>query len=119
MGYNDVRVRDLSSDALPALVEETSRFRCAVWLTLPARPGGEVATNDFVPSKLVDRWNRRLEAEVGRYPNVHLATDWADAVTAAPASKLLRADGVHPIAAGQLVLADAYATALARSCPDG
>ena len=116
VGYNDVRVRDFDSSALPALVEETSRFRCAVWLALPARPGGKVARNDFVPSRLVDRFNERLADEVATYPNVHLAEDWKDAVEGAPASELLKADHVHPNAAGQRRLAAAYETALARHC---
>lgn len=116
VGYNDIRLRRLDTSALPALVRETSRFRCAVWLTLPARPGGEVSTGDFVPSKLVDRWNQRLADEIRRYPNVHLDRRWAEAVTAAPASELLRADGVHPVAAGQDALALAYDDALRDAC---
>ena len=116
VGYNDVRVRDLDGAALPALVEETSRFRCAVWLSLPARPGGKVARNEFVPSRLVDQFNRRLAEEVDKYPNVHLADDWKSAVEGAPTSELLRPDHVHPNDAGQQRLAAAYKAATDRYC---
>lgn len=116
VGYNDVRVRKLDTDALPALVRATSRFRCAVWLTVPARPGGKPSRAEMVPSRLVDQWNRRLAQEVARYPNLHLAHDWQDAVTTAPAGSLLEADGVHPNRSGQRRLADAYRAAVDRSC---
>jgi hypothetical protein len=117
VGYNDVRLREVDPPSLKTMVEITSKFECGVWLTLPARPGGEDNDNEFALSPLVDEWNLRVRAEVGRYDNLHLSEAWAQAVENAPEGKLLRADGVHPNAEGRALLADIYRDAITENCP--
>jgi len=118
VGYNDVRLRELDTEALPALVRVSSQFRCAVWLALPARPGGADNPNQMVPSSLIDEWNDRLELAAAQYDNVHVAHDWENVVTRAPADVMLQADLLHPTDAGKRRLADAYEAAIARHCPE-
>lgn len=117
VGYNDVRKRDLDSGSMPLMVEAASQFDCGVFLTLPARPGGDENWNELVPSGLVDAWNERLKAEVAKYPNLHVAKDWERVVTEAPADVMLDPDNLHPSDAGKRRLAIAYRTAVDRYCP--
>ena len=116
VGYNNARLDELDARRSRRCAEATGRFDCGVWLTLPARPGGEESTYPDISSDELDRWNDRLAAVVGEHPNLHLADDWADAVDEAPAGSLLKPDGLHPNAAGQRRLADAYRSALDRLC---
>lgn len=116
VGYNDVRVRDVETPSLRKLVDLTSEFQCGVWLTLPARPGGQDATNPMVESNLVDEWNLRLRAEVERHPNLHISDAWSQAVNNAPKGKLLNDDGVHPNSAGRALLAGVYRDAIDQHC---
>lgn len=115
IGYNDLLRGTVDTDALGPLVEETSRFRCAVWLTLPERPGGQPSSNPKMGPDEVGRWNDRLATEVERFDNVHLSNDWQDAVHRNPEDVLL-SDGLHPTEAGERRLADAYRAAIDRSC---
>lgn len=117
VGYNDVRLRETNPPSLKTMVELTSKFECGVWLTVPARPGGEDNENEFALSPLVDQWNLRVRAEVAKHPNLHLDEAWAQAVENAPKGKLLRADGVHPNAEGRRLLAKIYREAIDENCP--
>lgn len=117
VGYNDVRLREVDTPSLRKMVDITAEFDCGVWLTLPARPGGVDNPNIMAQSNLVDEWNLRVQAEVQRHDNLHLSDAWAKVVTAAPKGKLLKADGVHPNAAGRKVLADIYRQTLDQYCP--
>jgi hypothetical protein len=116
VGYNDVRVREVDTPSLRKLVDLTSEFECGVWLTLPARPGGEDASNPMASSTLVDEWNLRLQAEVERHDNLYLSDAWSQAVNNAPKGKLLNDDGVHPNAAGRALLAGIYRDAIDQNC---
>ncbi|MCU1357295.1 MAG: hypothetical protein JWM89_2713 [Acidimicrobiales bacterium] len=117
VGYNDV-LQGVAEDskALPVMIQASSRFRCAVWLALPSRPGGRAAGNRKFVAAQADAWNRQLVTEAGKYPNVHVANDWSDAVDGPGGQALLELDGVHPVVAGQARLAAAYERALARDC---
>ena len=115
VGYNDVRLGLAGGDAVEELMEITSEFDCAVWLTLPALPGGEPSTFEGIDPEAIDIWNARLAELADEHETVHLASDWADVVTRAPAEELLE-DGLHPNVAGQRRLADAMHSAVERSC---
>lgn len=117
VGYNDVRLREVDTPSLKKMVDLTAEFECGVWLTLPARPGGVDNENEFALSPLVDEWNLRVQAEVERHENLHLSDAWAKAVTNAPKGDVLRKDGVHPNAAGRVLLAQIYRDALDEYCP--
>jgi hypothetical protein len=117
VGYNDVRLKEVDTPTLQTMMKATSKFQCGVWLTLPSRPGGDVDANVFASGKLVDEWNLRLTAEIGKYENLHLSEAWAQAVNNAPTGKLLKADGVHPNAAGRVLLAQIYRDAIDQHCP--
>lgn len=116
VGYNDVRVNDMSTPSLAKMVDLTAQFRCGIWLTVPARPYGQDNENMMAQSNRVDLWNARVRDEVSKHPNLHLVDDWEQAVTNAPKGKVLKADGVHPNAAGQKVLAKIYRDAMDRYC---
>lgn len=115
VGYNDVRLGVDGNDSVEELMQVTSEFDCAVWLTLPARPGGEPSTFENIDPDAIDLWNARLADLADQYDTVHLSSDWADVVTRAPAEELLE-DGLHPNVAGQRRLADAMHAAVERSC---
>ena len=117
VGYNDVLRNTEGSPSLPPMVRESSKFDCAVWLELPARPGGNPSNNPKFPSDRVDLWNRRLRAEAADHPNVHVASDWKDAVERNRSVPLVIPDDVHPSIPGRRRLADAYRAALERTCP--
>ena len=115
VGYNDVRLGVDGNDSVEELMDVTSQFDCAVWLTLPARPGGEPSTFDNIDPDAIDLWNARLEDLAAEHETVHVSSDWADVVTRASAAELLE-DGLHPNVAGQRRLADAMHAAVERSC---
>ena len=117
VGYNDVRLREVDSDSMHTMVELTSKFQCGVWLTLPARPGGVDNANAMAESRFVDQFNLHLQAQVEKYDNLHLSEAWAQAVNNAPLGKLLKKDGVHPNAAGRLLLAEIYRETIDEACP--
>lgn len=115
VGYNDVRLGLEDGDSLEELMQVTSGFDCAVWLTLPARPGGEPSTFEGIDPDAIELWNARVVELAADHDTVHVASDWADVVTRAPAAELLE-DGLHPNVAGQRRLADAMHAAVDRSC---
>jgi lysophospholipase L1-like esterase len=116
MGYNDVLQGNVESAALDKVVALASQFSCAVWLTLPPTPSGRAAGNPKFRADLARRWNERLGVAVRSHHNIHLVTEWQRTVDASPPGHLLVADGVHPNAAGQRVLAGIYAHALRTDC---
>jgi lysophospholipase L1-like esterase len=117
VGYNDVWKNVPETKSLDELVEASARYECAVWLTLPARPGGKPpgAAVPFDPDG-ADAWNERLATLVKRHSNLHLVKDWAEAVDEAPADRYLTADGVHPNRAGMKKLASIMYDSLKSSC---
>jgi hypothetical protein len=116
VGYNDIGKGSIANLELPQLVEAAAEFECAVILTLPARPGGEPASNPNIASEKVELWNARLESEAAVYDNVHLARDWEEAVTEAERQQFLDPDGIHPNESGGLQLAASYQAAMDRLC---
>ena len=120
VGYNDVFESTVDSAALGEMVAETATLRCAVWLTLPERTGGQRPPTTQYPDHLVRAWNRRIRSLAAEYPNVHVVEDWAKAVddaSVAERDRLLEDRGVHPNVPGRLRLARIYRNAVARSCP--
>jgi len=113
VGYNDVATGTIETDALVAMAERTSTFDCAVWLTLPARPGGQPSVDDSMAVADVERWNERLAAVAESSDNLRLVDDWQDAVEA---DATLLEDGVHPTSEGQQVLAEIMRVAVGRTC---
>lgn len=123
VGYNDVWRDDTDHQDLEALVAESARYDCAVWLTLPTRPGGEdPATDEFDPDlpdfdpELADEWNERLADLIGEHDSLHLVTDWQDTIDESPAARYLDDDGIHPNAAGQKRLAAIMHDSLRSAC---
>ncbi len=117
VGYNDVIRDDAVRADLGRMLAVAGRFRCAVWLTLPATPGGEPAGSPDFPAAEVRAWNERVREEAAEHRSIHVSEMWADAVDESRADLLLEPDGVHPALNGQVVLADAMRGALEESCP--
>jgi hypothetical protein len=116
-GYNDVIRDDRDPSGLPQMLGLAERFDCAVWLTLPARPGGETAPADAeLPSGEAEAWNERVREEAADRPAVHVSDEWQRVVEAEGGDALLQEDGVHPVRAGHLALADAMARSLVSEC---
>jgi lysophospholipase L1-like esterase len=115
VGYNDLLLDTPDTEALDDLVEASSRWRCAVWMELPERPGGQPSVNPKVSPEAVAAWNDRLATAIEPHEDVHLVGDWRDVVARNSAADLL-SDGVHPTEAGQRRLADAYRAAIERHC---
>ena len=119
VGYNDVWRSNPRIQDLETLVDQSARYRCAIWLTLPARPGGKPpATTDFDPAG-ADTFNQRLAKLVCAHRLLLLVTDWAQAVDAAPADRYLIGDGIHPNQEGMKLLAQIMHYRLAEECPVG
>lgn len=116
VGYNDVRLDEVGQNELAAIAEEASSFRCGVFLTLPARPGGEESTNPKISAEEIDDWNRLVVDTIEPYDNLHVARDWEAVVEDRPASDLLQEDGLHPNDDGRRILAEAYRNSLGRNC---
>lgn len=124
IGYNDIFLEVTDDSPLDELVGFAEEFRCTVWLTLPERPGGEPSPSSGVPTPAIERWNDQLAGAVADHPTIHLATDWQDAIEAAPApgadgtgsAPALEDDAVHPTAVGSELLAAAADAAIARHC---
>lgn len=116
VGYNDVFERTVDTAALPEMIKETSRFRCAVWMTLPSRSGGDAPPKTAYDRELVRRWNARLTTEADRYQNVHIARDWERLIDQSTGTRLIEDRGVHPEPPGRLKLAAIYRRALDRAC---
>lgn len=115
-GYNDVIRDDRDASGLPKLLDEAGRFDCAVWLTLPARPGGNGAGRPDFPPAEATAWNERVRTEAASRPHVHVSDEWQRTVEADGGERLLQDDGVHPVRAGHLALAAAMDRALAAEC---
>lgn len=116
VGYNDVWLTGPDYEALGRMVEASSRYECAIWLTLPVRPGGEPpGIGDFDPA-VGDQWNRRVTELVAEHDNLHLVTEWADKVEAAEPDTYLIPDGIHPNDAGKELLAQVMHDNLRSSC---
>lgn len=116
VGYNDVFERTVDTAPVADMMDESSRFRCAVWMTLPARTGGSEDPKPPFDADLVRRWNERLTSEAARHSNVHVVRDWERLVDDDTGTRLIEARGVHPEPPGQLELAAIYRTALDREC---
>ena len=116
VGYNDISQGSIDNEELPQLMEAAAEFECAVVLTLPARPGGELASNPNIATDKVELWNARLEDETAAHPSVHLARDWEEAVNAAEPLQFLDPDGIHPNRSGGVQLAASYQAAMDRLC---
>ncbi len=123
VGYNDVWTESTSHRDLETMVTLSAKFRCAIWLTIPTRPGGKAPTTEdanpplppFDPA-LAQRWNQRLAALVASHPNLHLVTTWQATIEDAPPTRYLQADGIHPNAAGQKRLAEIMHNGLISAC---
>lgn len=115
-GYNDVIRSDRDPSGLPEMLDRADRFDCAVWLTLPARPGGRSADRGDFPPDEAAAWNERVRAEAASRPHVHVSDEWQRTVEAPGGERLLQDDGVHPVRAGHVALAAAMDRALADEC---
>ena len=115
-GYNDVIRDDRDPSGLPRLMDLAEQFDCTVWLTLPERPGGGPAGDDGFPPDEATAWNDRVRAQAAGRPRVHVSDRWQRTVEADEGAELLQEDGVHPVRAGHLALADAMSRALAEEC---
>jgi lysophospholipase L1-like esterase len=117
VGYNDVWRDALDDNRLGDLVEESARHECAVWLTIPVEPAGEPpAAGDFDPD-LAEQLNEELAQLVEQHDNLHLVDDWARAIddSASPGT-YLEADGIHPNAEGEKLLAKTMYESIVSSC---
>ncbi|MEO6628898.1 MAG: SGNH/GDSL hydrolase family protein [Aquihabitans sp.] len=112
-GYNDVLRDTEHPEDLAKMVDLSSRFECAVFLTVPAPPKWANRPAETEPFAAL---NDRLAKAVSAHPNVHLSTVWAEAVAASSPGDLVSDDGVHPIEHGKLVLGKAFADALRENC---
>lgn len=116
VGYNDVLRDQVGAPALVRMMHESEAFDCAVWLTLPATPGGRPASNlDLVPAR-VDAWNARLYLEAQGNTHLRVSTAWADVVSAPGGQELLQPDGIHPGESGRAALGAAIESALRDNC---
>lgn len=116
VGYNDVW-QDNGDDRLEELVELSARYECAVWLTLPTRPAGEPPASEVFDPTLADQWNERMADLVDEHRNLHLVTDWADAIEGSSDTDVyLDGDGIHPNLEGQKLLAETMYEAITNSC---
>jgi len=115
VGYNDVMRNTVDSTALGPMLKQANAFECAVWLTLPVRPGGARSAEPRYDPGRAEAWNARVVKLAREYRHVHVSNAWADAVDA-PGEKLLQADGVHPNADGQQRLGQAMKAALDGAC---
>src|SRR5690606_30814488 len=116
VGYNDVRRSTVDSEALTEMVDESATFECAIWLTLPERPGGEPAGDAKWDVGRFEEWNARLADEVDRHPDVHLVRGWEGLGTKNDPTELVQADHIHANDAGRRRLADAMGDAVDRLC---
>ena len=116
VGYNDVWRDQIDHDDLETMVKESARYRCAIWLTLPTRPGGKApASRDFDPD-LAEEWNDRLARLVGKHRSLHLVTAWQSSIEDAPVSRYLEPDGIHPNPEGQKLMAGIMHDGLMSAC---
>ena len=116
VGYNDVIQGRLDSAELEPLVEQSARYECAVWLTLPGEPAGQEVFGDLFPFEDVEEWNQRTRDLVDQYENLHLVTDWEEAVNNASVGEYLEPDGIHPNENGQAKLAQIMVNTIMSSC---
>ena len=116
VGYNDVIRGDVETADLDRLMQQSARFDCAIWLTLPAEPSGAPAGSaDFDP-EAARRWNEGLVELVGHYDGLHLVRTWEERVNGSDPGELLQADGVHPNDAGRAALAQVMHEGLRDQC---
>lgn len=117
VGYNDVWTETVGDDRLAEMVELSARYECAVWLTLPARPGGTEPAIGSFDAELAEDWNERMADLVAEHGNLHLVRDWAEAVDeASDPATYLEDDGIHPNGAGQNLLARTIHDAVINAC---
>lgn len=123
VGYNDIWRDDTDHEDLEALVAESARHDCAIWLTVPTSPGGDPPTTDAVDPDLpafdpdlAEAWNERLADLVDEHESLHLVTEWQTTIDEAPPSRYLDGDGIHPNQAGQERLATIMHDSLLSAC---
>jgi hypothetical protein len=116
VGYNDVLRSNARSDDLGRMMGLSNRFDCAIWLTLPARPGGKPAGDPKLNGAEVALWNRRMHAAAKGLDHVHVVDTWEKQVDRSPQRALLSDDGVHPDAPGERKLAAVMREALDQEC---
>lgn len=116
VGYNDVLRHSERPGEVAEMVALAAGAHCAVALTVPAPP--DWADQDDLASVQAEfaAYNERLVAEAERHDTVHLWTGWQEAVEASERRELVDTDGVHPVEAGQVRLAEEYEAALAEHC---
>jgi lysophospholipase L1-like esterase len=123
VGYNDIWQDETDHEDLEALVAESARHECAIWLTVPTSPGGEPPTTragnrqlpEFDPG-VARAWNERLADLVAEHDSLHLVTEWQTTIDEAPPSRYLDRDGIHPNDAGQERLAAIMHDSLLSAC---
>ena len=116
VGYNDVWKDQPDNPDLNRMVAASARYRCAIWLTLPGRPGGKPPAAAKFDPRRYDVWNARVTKLVGEHRQLHLVTEWSETVDGAPAGRYLNPDGIHPNHEGSKTLARIMHDSLISKC---
>jgi hypothetical protein len=116
VGYNDVLRGDARSKDLDRMIGLSNRFECAIWLTIPARPGGRPAGDPDLDPDEVALWNRRMKDAAEPFDHVHVVDTWSDQVERSPQRAYLSDDGVHPVPPGERKLSRVMKQALDDAC---
>ncbi|WCO68751.1 GDSL-type esterase/lipase family protein [Iamia majanohamensis] len=111
-GYNDLTQGVDTSQAVEQMMDVAAAQPCAVWLLVPTK-------GDYAPDA-AEAFNSRVVALAEDRGSVHLSTDWRDAVDATdgpdPDPALVSEDHIHPVADGEVRLAQAMEEAASREC---
>ncbi len=111
-GYNDLLQLQDEGAAVEQMMGIAADQTCAVWLLVPTK--GEY------PADAARDFNTRVVALAEDHPNVHVSTDWRDAVDATdgpdPDPALISDDHVHPVADGEARLAQAMEEGVSSGC---